>query len=152
MRTSVRTVKRRLMRIGNRIGVWMYRTFYGRLFGGRRDVHVLLITTPGRRTGIPRSTFVRYLDTAEGFVVWGTGSGSPHDPDWFRNLRQAKVGHVQVRTQRLRVLPRELVDAERDAVWKDVVLAQAPEVAKYARRAGRTIPVAVLQPAEGRSA
>jgi hypothetical protein len=28
------------------------------------------------------------------------------------------------------------------------VLAQAPEVEKYARRAGRTIPVALLQPAE----
>jgi hypothetical protein len=31
-------------------------------------------------------------------------------------------------------------------VWRDVVLAQAPEVEKYARKAGRTIPVAVLEP------
>ena len=32
-----------------------------------------------------------------------------------------------------------------DDVWQDTVLAQAPEVAKYARKAGRTIPVAVLE-------
>ena len=39
-------------------------------------------------------TCVRYLDTADGFVGWGTGSGSPDDPHWFRNLRKAKVADV----------------------------------------------------------
>ena len=141
-------MRRGMTRVGNRIGVWMYRTLDGRLSSGSKDVHVLLITTPGRRTGIPRSTCVRYLESADGFVVWGSGSGSPSDPDWFRNLRHATVADVQVRAQRLRARPRELVGPERDAMWSDVVLAQAPEVEKYARRAGRTIPVAVLEPVE----
>jgi len=48
---------------------------------GRKDVQVLVITTPGRRTAIPRSNCVRFRDTADGFVVWGTGSGSARDPD-----------------------------------------------------------------------
>jgi deazaflavin-dependent oxidoreductase (nitroreductase family) len=140
------TLKRRWTRAGNRIGVWMYRTLDGRLASGSKDVHVLMITTPGRRTGLPRSRCVRYLDSDEGFVVWGTGAGSPRDPDWFRNLRAASAADVQVGSRRLQVQPRELLDAERDAVWNDVVLAQAPGVAKYARRAGRVIPVAVLEP------
>jgi deazaflavin-dependent oxidoreductase (nitroreductase family) len=138
------------MRVGNQIGVWMYRTLDGRLSSGSKDVHVLMITTPGRRTGTPRSTCVRYLDTDDGFLVWGTGSGSPQDPDWFRNLRAVKVADVQVRERRLQVKPRELVGGERDAVWTGVVLAEAPEIAKYARKAGRTIPVAVLEPIEAR--
>jgi len=145
----VSTLKRRLTRAGNRIGVWMYRTLDGRLSSGSKDVHVLLITTPGRRTGIQRSTCVRYLEAPGGFVVWGTGSGSPGDPDWFRNLRKVEVADVQVMARHLRVRPRELVGAERGAMWNDVVVAQAPDVAKYARKAGRTIPVAVLQPTEG---
>lgn len=140
------TVKRRMTRAGNRIGVWMYRTLDGRLSSGSKDVHVLMVTTPGRRTGIPRSTCVRYLDTAEGFLVWGTGSGSPQDPDWFRNLRKADTADVQVRARRLRVRPRELLGEERERVWREVVLAQAPEVTKFEQRAGRTIPVAVLTP------
>jgi deazaflavin-dependent oxidoreductase (nitroreductase family) len=135
-----------MTRVGNRIGVWMYRTLDGRLSSGSKDVTVLMITTPGRRTGIARSTCVRYLDTAEGFVVWGTGSGSPQDPDWFRNLRVVEVADVQVRDKRLQVRPREVVGPERDQLWNDLVLARAPEVQKYARRAGRTIPVAILQP------
>ncbi|MFN7149136.1 MAG: nitroreductase/quinone reductase family protein [Microthrixaceae bacterium] len=141
-----RTARRRLTRVGNRLGVWMYRTFNGRLASGSKRVHVLMITTPGRRTGVPRSTCVRYLHTPDGFVVWGTGSGSARDPDWFRNLRSADVAHVQVKDQQRTVRPRELLGPERDSVWNDVVLAQAPEVAKYARRAGRTIPVAILEP------
>jgi deazaflavin-dependent oxidoreductase (nitroreductase family) len=107
-----------------------------------------MITTPGRRTGLERSTCVRYLEAADGLVVWGTGAGSRRDPDWFRNLRAAELAGVQLRSRRLRVRPRELFGEERDAVWRDVVLAEAPEVAKYARRAGRTIPVAVLHPVD----
>ena len=74
--------------------------------------------------------------------------GLPSDPDWFRNLRAAEVAEVQVRDRHLTAVARELVGAERDAMWNDVVLAEAPEVAKYERRAGRTIPVAVLEPVD----
>jgi deazaflavin-dependent oxidoreductase (nitroreductase family) len=138
-------LKRRWTRIGNRIGVWMYRTLDGRLSSGSKRVHVLMITTSGRRTGKPRSTCVRYLETSADLVVWGTGSGSHRDPDWFQNLRQATSAKVQVRQHQFSVRPRELHGEERDAMWRDVILAQAPEVDRYARKAGRIIPVAVLE-------
>lgn len=142
------TVTHTLTRIGNRIGVWLYRTLDGRVSSGSKRIQVLVITTAGRRTGIPRSTCVRYLDSVAGYLVWGTGSGSRHDPDWYRNLRAATEADVQIRSQRLRVRARELVGDERDTAWHHTVLAQAPEVAKYAQRAGRTIPVAILEPLE----
>ena len=147
---DVTTLQYRLTRTGNRIGVWMYRTLNGRLSSGSKHVHVLLITTAGRRTGIPRSTCVRYLETSEGFVVWGTGSGSQHDPDWFRNLRKAEYAELQVRDEQIRARPRELLGTERDAMWNHLILTEAPEVEKYARRAGRMIPVAVLAPTDHR--
>jgi F420H(2)-dependent quinone reductase len=137
-----------MVRIGNRMSSWMYRASDGRLLN-TKNAKVLMITTPGRRTGVLRSTCVRYLETPEGFVVWGTASGAPRDPDWFRNLRKVKVADVQVDAQTVRVRPRELLAAERESAWQDVVLAQAPEVQKYAHRAGRTIPVALLEPIEG---
>jgi deazaflavin-dependent oxidoreductase (nitroreductase family) len=146
----VTTFNRRLVRIGNRIGVWMYRAFDGRLASYSKGATVLMITIPGRRTGVLHSTCVRYLHTADGFLVWGTASGAPRDPDWFRNLREAKIADVQIRAKTLQVRPRELLGEERETAWKNVVLARAPEVQKYAQRAGRTIPVARLQPVEGR--
>jgi deazaflavin-dependent oxidoreductase (nitroreductase family) len=136
---------------GGQIGVWLYKRLDGRLSSGSKDVHVLMITTPGRRTGVPRSTCVRYLELPEGYVVWGTGSGSKTDPEWFRNLRKATFADVQIMADHLKARPRELIGADREAMWNDVVLAQAPEIAKYARKAGRTIPVAVLEPIEART-
>lgn len=56
-----------------------------------------------------------------------------------------------MRSKRLWVRPRELVGGERDAMWNNVALTQAPEIAKDARRAGRTIPVAVLEPVESKA-
>jgi deazaflavin-dependent oxidoreductase (nitroreductase family) len=132
-----------MARIGNRMGVWLYARTAGRLAGGAGKV--LMLTVPGRRTGLPRSSCMRYLETDEGLVVWGTASGAPRDPDWFRNLRATEVAEVQVGRDTFRVRPRELLGAERDAAWRDTVLVRAPEVARYAAKAGRTIPVAVLE-------
>jgi deazaflavin-dependent oxidoreductase (nitroreductase family) len=138
-------VKRQLIRVGNRLAVQLYRRLDGRLSSGSKRVHVLMITTPGRRTHQPRSTCVRYLQAPAGVVVWGTGSGSRRDPDWFENLRAVDRADVQVGADGFQVRPRELVGPARDAMWTGTILAQAPEVMKYARRAGRTIPVAILE-------
>lgn len=138
-------MRRRLTRLGNRVGVWLYRTFDGRLASGHKSVRVLLLTVPGRVTGVPRSTCVRFLDSQGGLVVWGTGAGAPRDPDWFQNLRATDTAKVQVRAEHFQVRPRELLGDERDAVWNGTILARAPEVARYARKAARPIPVAILE-------
>lgn len=140
------SLRRRWTRTGNRVGVWLYRRTDGRLSSWSKDIHVAMVTTPGRRTGVPRPACMRFLEEGDDLVVWGTGSGSPHDPDWFENLRRAEVAEVQVLGRRFRAVPRELLGDERDRVWRDVVLVQAPQVARYAAKAGRTIPVAVLTP------
>lgn len=105
-----------------------------------------MLTVPGRRTGLPRSAMVRYLDHDGGYLVWGTGSGSRTDPDWFRNLREAGEARVEIGAHGVRVHPEVLGGAERDRVWRDVILAQVPGVARYEAKAGRTIPVAALRP------
>lgn len=137
--------RRRFAAAGNRIGVFLHRAAGGRLdaFG---DTTVLMITSPGRRTGLPRSTMVRYLEDDGGYLVWGTASGAPHDPDWFRNLRRTPRARIEIGRDAQDVDAEELTGAERDRVWREVVLARAPGVARYERKAGRVIPVARLTP------
>lgn len=136
----------RLLRMSNRFAAWTYRTLDGRFSSGSKRVTVLMLTTPGRRTGVPRSTCVRFLERPDGLLVWGTGSGSRRDPDWFRNLRAAGETDVQVRDRRFHARLRELEGAERDRTWREVVLAEAPEVERFADKADRTIPIALLEP------
>ncbi|HEX5919272.1 MAG TPA: nitroreductase/quinone reductase family protein [Nocardioides sp.] len=139
------TSRRRFAVMGNRFGVFLHRAAGGRLdaFG---ETTVLMITAPGRRTGLPRSTMVRYLEHDGGYLVWGTGSGAPRDPDWFRNLRHTARARVEIGRDEQEVDVEELTGPERDRVWRDVVLARAPGVARYERKAGRVIPVARLTP------
>lgn len=127
--------------------MWTYRVSNGRAGGGAHKV--LLMTAPGRRTGLPRSTCMRYLEHEGGYVVWGTASGANRDPDWFRNLRASETATIELGRTSRTVHRRELTGEERDRVWKDVVLARVPSVARYERKARRTIPVAVLTPEPG---
>ena len=137
---------RRWMRVaGNRIGIWMYRRWNGRGMGGTDDAPVVMLTVPGRTSGLDRSTCVRALREGDGWLVWGTGSGSPTDPQWFRNVRAAREGRLQVGRRHLRVRLDELTGAERDAAWHRV-LSALPSVARYERKAGRSIPVARATP------
>jgi deazaflavin-dependent oxidoreductase (nitroreductase family) len=141
------TLRHRFIRTGNRIGVWLHRVARGRLDSGGH-AQVLMVTSPGRRTGLPRSTMVRFLEHDGGYLVWGSGSGSRTDPDWFRNLRHTPRARIEIGTRGLDVRCEVLVGPERDRVWREVVLARVPEVAKYERKAGRAIPVALLRPVE----
>ena len=133
--------------LSTRIGVWMYRRFDGRAMGGTAGAPVVVLTVAGRRTGQPRSACVRAIHADGSYLVWGTASGHPSDPDWFRNLRLARRATLQDGAQVLDVDAVELTGAERDTVWRDVVLATLPGVEKYATKARRTIPVARLTPA-----
>jgi deazaflavin-dependent oxidoreductase (nitroreductase family) len=139
------TLRHRMMRRGNAIGLFIHRRFGGRLDSGG-SATVLMLTTPGRRTGLPRSVMVRYLPYDGGYLVWGTGSGSPTEPDWFRNVRTASSAQVEIGTTSTAVTSRGLTGPERDRIWREVVLAAVPGVARYEAKAGRIIPVALLLP------
>ena len=64
----------------------------------------------------------------------------------MQNRRQAATTQVKVRKREFAVTPRELQGAARDAMRRNIILAEAPEVAEYEQKAGRAIPVAVLEP------
>ena len=132
--------------LSTRIGAWTYRRFDGRAMGGTAGAPVVMLTVPGRRTGQPRSACVRAIHSDGTYLVWGTASGHPSDPDGFRNLRRARRATLQDGAQVLEVDAVELTGAERDTAWRDVVLAALPGVEKYATKSGRTIPVARLTP------
>lgn len=137
--------------LSTRSGPWFFRLLRGHAMGGTASAPVVMLTVPGRRTGQPRSVCVRAIATADGWLVWGTASGAPRDPDWFRNLRAAGRAQLVVGSaEPVAVTARELTGAEREAAWHGVVLSQLPRVARYAAKAGRVIPLAVLSPQPGR--
>jgi deazaflavin-dependent oxidoreductase (nitroreductase family) len=136
LRTVARTV--------NTANIALYRRSKGRVGGTVKGHPVLLLTVPGRKTGKPRTVPVLYLDHDGGYLIAGTAGGLKAEPQWMRNLKAADRAHIQIGDEDVDVNVRIADDAERDRLWRDVVLARAPFFAKYEEKSGRVIPIAVL--------
>lgn len=135
-----------MMATGNKVASWLYKRSKGSIGGSARGVPVLLLTVPGRKSGIPRTVPVGYFDHDGGYLVAATAGGSKHDPEWIRNLAAAGRAEVQVGEQRFGVDVRLAEGTERDSLWREVVVDRAPSFAKYEEKSGRSIPIALLTP------
>jgi deazaflavin-dependent oxidoreductase (nitroreductase family) len=137
---------RRWMRRANRVAVALYRVSGGRIGGTVKGCPVLLLTVPGRTTGIPRTVPVGYVRHDGGYLVAGTAGGSTVEPQWFGNLRAAQRVALQIGGTHQQASCRIVGDEERDRLWPDVVVAQAPIFGPYEKRCARPIPLAALTP------
>lgn len=139
-------VVRTLMRVGNRVGVGLYRASNGRIGSkARGGSPVLVLTVRGRRSGREFSCPVAYFERDGGYLVVGSAAGLPDDPQWFKNLRAADTAVVQLGERRHDVTVRVLHGAERDAAFAQV-LSENPGFADYETKSGRTMPLALLIP------
>src|ERR1700736_2824352 len=57
---------------------------------------VVMLTTTGARSGMPRTVPVLGLPTPDGLVVIASNYGSPRHPGWYHNLRANPEGQVSV--------------------------------------------------------
>ncbi|WP_436499455.1 nitroreductase/quinone reductase family protein [Actinokineospora sp. HUAS TT18] len=146
IRGVARTRGNRMRSQGNKLGVATYRRSDGKLGGkGAKGLRVLLITVPGRRSGVPHTTPVRYFPHAGGYLVAATDGGRAAEPQWMRNLRAATRAEVQVDAERFPVTVEVLDGPAKDQLWQDVVLTRAPFFADYVRKSGRDIAIALLK-------
>jgi deazaflavin-dependent oxidoreductase (nitroreductase family) len=138
-------VPRVLVRFGRAITNSLYRASGGRVMGTVRGMPVLQITNAGRKTGAMHTTPVSYLEDDGEYVVTGSGSGSPKEPQWFKNLRRADDAQIQVGSRRLAVNVDVVEGAQREILWQRL-LVRAPFFGDYQRKVRRQIPMARLTP------
>ncbi|HEX2154299.1 MAG TPA: nitroreductase/quinone reductase family protein [Acidimicrobiia bacterium] len=136
----------RMLAAGNNAAAWVYRRTRGRIGGSAKGVPVLLLTVAGRKTQIPRTVPVAYFKHGDGYLVAASAGGAKAEPQWIRNIGAAGTAHITVSEDQYDVDARVPHSAERDKLWQEVVLAQAPFFAKYEEKSGRTIPIALLVP------
>src|SRR5262245_33138739 len=87
-----------------RFHTWLYRVSGGRLLGsvglGRQ---ILLLTTTGRRSGVPRTTPLVYMPDGERYVVYGSNGGLETPPAWLLNLETRPDAEVEIGKRRIPV-------------------------------------------------
>ena len=68
----------------------------GRVGGRIARMPVLLLTTTGRKSGLPRIQPLTYTETGDGYAVIASKGGSAQHPFWYLNLRANPLAHVTV--------------------------------------------------------
>jgi deazaflavin-dependent oxidoreductase (nitroreductase family) len=123
-----------------------------RLSGGRVLLPALILptivlTTTGRRSGLPRQTPLICLPEDDGgFVVVGSNFGRDSHPAWTANLIDQPKAEVGYRGRRIPVVGELLEDAERAEVWPRLLRIWSVYDAYVERADNRQIRVFRLTP------
>ena len=133
------------LRAGGKLNVPVYRATRGRLFGRIGRAPVLLLTTTGHRSGMPRTAPVLYLADGERFVVIGSNAGNQRTPAWALNLQADPNVEVQVGSRRQKMRARVTEGEERRELWGRMN-DQYGGFDDYRARTARDIPLFVLDP------
>jgi deazaflavin-dependent oxidoreductase (nitroreductase family) len=125
----------------------VYRLTHGRttLSSWLAGVRLVMLTTTGSRSGLPRTLPLLALRDGEAVVVIASNFGRPRHPAWYHNLRAHPRALVTLDGVTRAVEARELDGAERDRQFRRAVEIY-PGFERYRRWAsGRRIPVIRLE-------
>jgi deazaflavin-dependent oxidoreductase (nitroreductase family) len=100
----------------------------------------LVLTVPGRKSGIPRSTNLLTVPDGEEWLIAGSYFGAPKQPIWVGNLRATETAQIRYRQRDHTVSWREMTGVQRDQAWQ-TMRALWPNFDKYAERTDRLIPI-----------
>jgi deazaflavin-dependent oxidoreductase (nitroreductase family) len=105
----------------------------------------LVLTVPGRRSGIPRGTPLLCVPDAGTWLVAGSFFGGPHTPEWVHNLRAAGRARITLGRKQFDVTAAEIPGPGRAEVWA-VMTRTWPNFRVYRERTDREIPLFRLTP------
>lgn len=132
-----------------RLHQWIYRRTNGRLGHGLIGLPTLLLTVPGRRTGVSRTVCVVYAWDGATFVVSsGVPASTGRTPAWVGNVRAHPDVSLLVWRDRISarahvVDPRGVDYAQ---AWSRVVALNPRRFNGYRSAADRPLPVVILEP------
>jgi deazaflavin-dependent oxidoreductase (nitroreductase family) len=119
----------------------------GGLIASFGDAPVLLITTTGAKSGLPRTNPVMYLADKrdkDRVYVFASAAGAAKNPDWFHNAVAHPTGlTVELGDESLTADAEVLVEPARSQVYA-VQAERYPGFAAYQEKTSRQIPVIAL--------
>ena len=120
-----------------------FRANEGRVGGQFEGAPVLLLTTTGAKSGLPRTSPMMYLEQDGKVYVFASKGGAPTNPDWYHNLVAHPDVTVELGAETYSASARVTSGEERDTVYAKQAHLY-PGFAEYAEKTSRVIPVVEL--------
>jgi deazaflavin-dependent oxidoreductase (nitroreductase family) len=116
----------------------------GKVGGQFEGAPLLLLTTTGTKSGLPRTSPMMYLPDGARVVVFASYAGAPKHPAWYHNLVADPQVSVEVGTDKYEANAVALTGAERDQLFAKMA-SLYPGFAEYQEKTTRVIPVVALE-------
>jgi deazaflavin-dependent oxidoreductase (nitroreductase family) len=128
----------------NRALIAEFRANGGTVTGPFEHAPLLLLTTTGAKSGLPRTSPVVYTTDGDRLVVIASMGGAPTHPAWYHNLVANPTVTVELPGEQFEARAVPAQDDERARLYR----AQAdlmPTFDEYQQKTNREIPVVVLE-------
>ena len=106
---------------------------------------VIILTFKGAKSGKIRKTPLMRIEHNGIYAVVASNAGAPTHPSWYNNIVANPIVELQDGAAKQSLRVREVFGEEKNEWWKRADAAY-PEFPAYRARAGREIPVLVLEP------
>ncbi|WP_371656815.1 MULTISPECIES: nitroreductase family deazaflavin-dependent oxidoreductase [unclassified Streptomyces] len=107
---------------------------------------VVIVTMRGAKSGKIRKVPLMRVEHGGRYVAVASKGGFPRHPVWYFNLMSNPHVELQDGPERQDMTAREITGDEK-AEWWERAVAAYPPYGEYQEKAGRVIPVFVLEPA-----
>lgn len=104
----------------------------------------LVLTTTGRRTGMPRDKALIYGRDGDDYLIVASNGGADEPPLWYRNLVENPDVLVQVKGDKFTARARKADAAEKARLWP-IMTAEWPSYDDYQKKTDRDIEVVILE-------
>lgn len=110
-------------------------------------MQIIMLTAIGRTSGRPRTAPLTTLVDGDRWIVTASNSGSPHHPQWYRNLIASPNVTLQEHRRAVAGIART-ASAEERALLSPRVIATTKTYADYQRRTTREFPLVIIERAQ----
>jgi deazaflavin-dependent oxidoreductase (nitroreductase family) len=125
--------------------VALYEATGGREGGTLEGRPVVILTMTGATSGKIRKTPIMRIEFDGSYLAVASNGGAPSHPAWYHNLIAHPDVRVQDGAQVHSLRAREMFGQERTEAWK-LADSRWPYFPDYRARAGREIPILLLEP------
>ena len=125
--------------------VELYEATNGAKGGTLKGKPVIVLTFKGAKSGKLRKTPLMRIEHDGTYAVVAFNAGAPTHPFWYRNIVANPIVELQDGAVKHDMRAREVFGEEKNEWWKRADAAYS-EFPAYRARAGREIPVLVLEP------
>ena len=120
-----------------------FRTHAGKVGGRFANATLLLLTTKGAKSGLPRLNPLAYFKDGNRYLIIASYAGAPGNPPWYYNLLANPEASVEMGTEKFNVRAEVLGEPERTKQYARIAAA-VPAFAEYQSKTERTIPMLAL--------